>query len=87
MYKRQNVDGRGNSLRTLAKKVCTEAMISPRSGVLVARPSTPEGSSIADVEAQNLRPKLLSYRFEDIINWDYDVINNEEKLSLLCCVS
>ena len=82
-YLDKNVDGRGNSLRTLAKKVCTEAMISPRSGILVARPSTPEGSSIADVEAQNLRPKLLSYRFEDIINWDYDVINNEEKLSFV----
>ena len=58
-------------------------MVSPRSGILVARPSTPEGSSIADVEAQNLRPKLLSYKFEDIINWDYEVINNVEKLSLV----
>ena len=82
-YLDENADSKGNSLRDLAKKAATEAMISPRSGILVARPSTPEGSSIADVEAQNLRPKLLSYKFEDIINWDYEVINNVEKLSLV----
>lgn len=82
-YLDKNADSKGNSLRDLSKKICTEAMISPRSGLLVARPSTPEGSSIADVEAQNLRPKLLSYKFEDIINWDYEVINNVEKLSLV----
>jgi hypothetical protein len=77
-YLNENADSKGNSLRDLAKQAATEAMISPRSGILVARPSTPEGSSIADVEAQNLRPKLLSYKFEDIINWDYEVINNVE---------
>ena len=82
-YLDENADSKGNSLRDLAKKAATEAMISPRSGILVARPSTPEGSSIADVEAQNLRPKILSYKFEDIINWDYEVINNVEKLSLV----
>ena len=82
-YLNENADSKGNSLRDLAKQAATEAMISPRSGILVARPSTPEGSSIADVEAQNLRPKLLSYKFEDIINWDYEVINNVEKLSLV----
>ena len=82
-YLDTNADSKGNSLRDLAKKAATEAMISPRSGILVARPSTPEGSSIADVEAQNLRPKLLSYKFEDIINWDYEVFNNVEKLSLV----
>ena len=82
-YLDENADSKGNSLRDLAKKAATEAMISPRSGILVARPSTPEGSSIADVEAQNLRPKLLSYKFEDIINWDYEVVNNVEKLSLV----
>ena len=82
-YLDENADSKGNSLRDLAKKAATEAMVSPRSGILVARPSTPEGSSIADVEAQNLRPKLLSYKFEDIINWDYEVINNVEKLSLV----
>tara|TARA_R110000744_G_scaffold57010_2_gene120023 strand:- start:1330 stop:2760 length:1431 start_codon:yes stop_codon:yes gene_type:complete len=82
-YLGENADSKGNSLRDLAKKASTEAMISPRSGLLVARPSTPEGSSVATVELNNLRPKILSYKFEDIINWDYTVVNNVEKLSLV----
>ena len=82
-YLKTNADSKGSTLRDLSKKATIEAFISPRSGVLVARPSTPEGASVADVEAQNLRPKLLSYKFEDIINWDYEVVNNVEKLSLV----
>jgi hypothetical protein len=82
-YLKDNADSKGNTLRDLSKKAATEAFISPRSGILVARPSTPEGSSNKDVETNNLVPKLLHYRFEDIINWDYDVINNVEKLSLI----
>jgi hypothetical protein len=82
-YLDDNADSRGSTLRDLAKKACNEAFISPRSGLLVARPTTPQGSSNADVEANNLIPKILHYRFEDIINWNYEVIDNVEKLALL----
>jgi len=82
-YLNENVDSKGSTLRDLSKKACTEAFISPKSGILVARPATPLGASNAQVEAQNLRPKLLHYKFEDIINWDHEVYNNIEKLSLL----
>jgi hypothetical protein len=82
-YLKTNADSRGGSLRDLSKKAATEAFITPRSGVLVARPSTPEGASELLVETMNLRPKILHYRFEDIINWDYEVIDNVEKLSLV----
>lgn len=82
-YLEDNVDGKGTSLRDLAKAASKEAFISDRSGFLVARPSTPLGASQADVEKNNLRPKILHYKFESIINWDYEVINNIEKLSLL----
>ena len=82
-YLKTNCDSRGSSLRDLAKKASTEAFISPRSGILVARPSTPEGASQLQVETMNLRPKLLHYKFESIINWDYEVIDNVEKLSLV----
>jgi hypothetical protein len=82
-YLDDNADSRGSTLRDLAKKACNEAFISPRSGLLVARPTTPQGSSNADVEANNLVPKILHYRYEDIINWNYEVIDNVEKLALL----
>jgi hypothetical protein len=82
-YLKENADSRGNTLRSLAKRAATEAFIAPRSGVLVARPSTPQGATMLQVEAMNLRPKLLHYKFESIINWDYEVIDNVEKLSLV----
>ena len=82
-YLKTNADSKGSSLRSLAKTAATEAFIAPRSGVLVARPSTPRGASQLDVEMSNLRPKILHYKYESIINWDYEVINNVEKLSLV----
>ena len=85
-YLDDNVNGKGQTLRDFSAEAVTEAFTTVRSGVLVARPSTPEGASNSDVERQNLRPKLLHYKFESIINWDYTVINNEEKLSLLVLV-
>tara|TARA_R110000803_G_scaffold95395_5_gene163415 strand:+ start:14502 stop:15923 length:1422 start_codon:yes stop_codon:yes gene_type:complete len=82
-YLIENADGKGTPLRELSKAGCEEAHASDWSGYLTARPSTPEGASEKDVETNNLRPKLLHYKFESIINWNYEVVNNVEKLSLL----
>lgn len=82
-YMDTNINGKGQTLRDFSDDAVGEAFTSVWSGVLVARPTTPEGASKLDEETQNLRPKLLHYKFESIINWDYDVINNVEKLSLL----
>jgi hypothetical protein len=85
-YMINNVNGKGQSLRDFSDEAVNEAFTTVRSGILVARPSTPLGASEADVESGNLRPKLLHYKFESVINWDYETINNEEKLSLLVLV-
>lgn len=82
-YMDTNINGKGQNLRDFSDEAVNEAFTSVWSGILVARPTTPEGSSKLDEETQNLRPKLLHYKFESIINWDYEVINNIEKLSLL----
>lgn len=82
-YMEENVNGKGQTLRDFSSDAVSEAFASTRSGILVARPSTPEGASKLDEETMNLRPKLLHYKFESIINWDYEVVNNVEKLSLL----
>ena len=82
-YMEDNVNGKGQTLRDFSDDAVDEAFTSVWSGILVARPTTPEGASKLDEEEQNLRPKLLHYKFESIINWDYEVFNNEEKLSLL----
>lgn len=85
-YMEKNIDSKGTTVRDFSKKICTEAFISPMSGILVARPSTPEGSSKAVVESMNIRPKLLHYNFDSIINFDYDTVNNENKLSFVVLV-
>jgi len=85
-YFNQNVDGKGKTLNDFASELVNDAFQSVWSGVLVARPSTPEGASQLEVEQANLRPKLLHYKFESIINWDYTTINNKEVLSLLVLV-
>ena len=85
-YFKENVDGKGKSLNDFASELVNDAFQSVWSGVLVARPSTPEGASQLEVEQSNLRPKLLHYKFESIINWDYTTINNKEVLSLLVLV-
>lgn len=82
-YMDDDVNCKGQSLRDFSSDAINEAFTSVWSGVLVARPTTPEGTSKLDEELNNLRPKLLHYKFESIINWDYEVINNAEKLSLL----
>ena len=85
-YLKDNIDSKGRSLIDFSKELVSDAFASVWSGVLVARPSTPVGASDLDVETNNLRPKLLHYKFESIINWDYTVINNAEVLSLLVLV-
>lgn len=82
-YMEENINGKGQSLREFSIDAVNEAFVAPWSGVLVARPPNPPGISKLEEEQQNLRPKILHYKFESIINWDYETINNEDKLSLL----
>jgi hypothetical protein len=82
-YLLDNVDGKGNSLRKQSQRACEEAFISHRSGLLVDFPRTQQHVSVAEAEAGNMRPKILHYPFESIINWFYQVIENELKLALV----
>lgn len=82
-YLDNNVDGKGNSLRKQAQKVTEDAFTSPKLGLLVDFPSVQGRISVADAEASNIRPKILHYPFESIINWHFDTVNNETRLVLL----
>jgi hypothetical protein len=82
-YLDTNADGKQTSLRKLAQTACTEAFISPQSAVLVDFPKVEGQMSVAQMEASNARPKILHYPFESIINWFYDVVNNELKLTFV----
>lgn len=78
-----NVDGRGKTLKDFSGDIIQDAFPSTWSGILVARPATPSGTNKLQEEKGNYRPKLLHYKFESIINWHFEVINNVEMLSLL----
>ena len=82
-YLEDNSDGKGTNLRALAKAACNEAFITPRSGFLVDFPNVQQRVSRLTAEQQNLRPKILHYKFESIINWHFEVVNNVQKLVLL----
>lgn len=82
-YLNTNVNGRGDSLRKQSQKATEEAFITPQSGLLVDFPNVKQGVSFKDAEDNNLRPKILHYPFESIINWHYDVVNNQQKLTML----
>jgi hypothetical protein len=80
-YLKDNVDGKGNSIEKQSRKACEDGFITPRSALLVDFPDVGQHVSVAEAEANNLRPKILYYPFESILSWHYEVVNNELKLS------
>lgn len=82
-YLSDNADGKGSTLRSISKAMCEEAFPSIRYGFLVDFPNVQQRVSRLDAEQQNLRPKILSYYFNSIINWHFEVINNVNQLSLV----
>jgi len=82
-YMDSNINGSNDSIRKQSQTVVNEAFIAPQSGLLVDFPNVQNRLSVAAAEKANLRPKILNYKFESIINWFYDIVDNENKLTLL----
>lgn len=79
-----NIDLSGSTLVDLTQKTTNEVKDVGRCGLLVDMQSyNTQGMSVADVERLNLRPYMKLYTTENIANWDYQLINNQNKLSLL----
>ena len=80
----EDVTMSGISFHILAQQAAIEVLTSGRLGVLVDYPGqVTEGMTMADVQRFNLRPKMVTYAAESIINWKCSKINNSEKLSLI----
>lgn len=78
-----NVNGRGTSLAEFAGDIYSDSLITPWSGILVDFPNIKKRPSVQEAEDKNIRPKMLFYKFESIINWNYEVVNNQNVLSLV----
>ena len=82
-YLKINVDGKGTNLRDFESKLCKESFITPWHGVLCTVPDIPTGTSRAQVEQLDLKPRIKHYPFESIKMWDYTTINNSQMLSFV----
>lgn len=80
----QDVTKSGVSMEAFAQLIAEEVLVVNRVGVLVDRPAeSTAGMTVAQVEAQNLRPHLALYKAESIINWNVAWINNKSVTALV----
>ena len=82
-YLRDDADGRGTDIALLAKALTTELISVGRAGLLVDMPSVPEGLRLDQERAINARPRILTYSAENIINWRTEVMNGQNRLTLV----
>lgn len=80
----ENIDLAGNNIIDLAQMVVNEVVEVGRCGLLIDMLNIDTaGLTVADTEKLNIRPYVKLYQAENIINWDYQLINNKTELSLL----
>lgn len=84
----ENIDLQGNSLDSFVEKVADEVITVGRIGLLVDHTRASEleegqERTQAQADAENLRPFIVKYKTEDIINWNFTVINNVRVLNLV----
>ncbi|MDT8372246.1 MAG: DUF4055 domain-containing protein [Gammaproteobacteria bacterium] len=82
-YMNENVDGAGNSLEQFSKHVLGELLEVGRVGILTEYPRAEDGLSQAQVFELGLRPKLTTYKAEDIDNWRYKFVNGKLQLVMV----
>ncbi len=78
-----NVDGSGRTLPEFLRLLSFEAEVVGRFGLLSDQEDTELGATVADLERNGIRPNILLYKAESIINWRYDVVNGQRQLSLV----
>jgi len=70
-YMLEDCDYRGTPIEEALEAVVNELYAVSRSGWWIDRPATREGMSKLDEEAAGLRPYIVPYASEDIINWEF----------------
>ncbi len=78
-----DASGGGVSLVQQAKRSLSLTLAYSRSGLLVDYPKTAQGSTIADLEAGNIRPTIKTFQAKEIINWRVIQRGSKEVLSLV----
>jgi hypothetical protein len=81
----EDATGAGISIEQIARKSVQMTLAYSRSGLLVDYPDTTElgGASVADIEAGNIRPTMMTVAPTNIVNWRCIREGAKEKLSLI----
>lgn len=80
----ENVDGAGQSVIQLSKWVVGELLAVGRVGLLVDYPMLERPVTRAQARLMGLRPQVLGYATESILNWRYGLLPNGQRgLTLL----
>lgn len=78
-----NIDGAGQSLEQVSKYAASELEEAGRIGLLADYPKADGITSKASEKAAGLRPYMLTYTTESIINWKTSVVGGRTVLSLV----
>lgn len=81
-YLMDNADGSGVGLFQHSKSVSFDVMSIGRDGLMVDMPPSNGQATLADVEG-GLRPSILEYKAESIIDWHETVIDGVRKLTMV----
>ncbi|TGE04637.1 DUF4055 domain-containing protein [Hymenobacter fodinae] len=68
------------TLTDFAEGCLAEVLTVARGGIFVDMPEASDGVTVAQVEAQNIRPYLVQYQAESILYWKMGRINNRYQL-------
>lgn len=79
----KDVDGTGLTLVQLSKKATRATVSKGRAGILTDFPKTEGTTSRQDIQTGKVKPTIVTYKPENIINWRTRVINGQKKLSLI----
>lgn len=82
-YLETDIDGAGVSLVAQARKALGHALASGSCGLLTDYPAVDGTLTAAQQEAMNIRPTILLYRPEQLINWRTIVVGAKRMLSLV----
>lgn len=78
-----DVDGGGQSLTQQAKDALTNCLMQGRGGLLADMPVNTDGMSKAAMAQSQVRPVIIHYTSESIINWRYRKVGGVLKNSLV----
>lgn len=79
----ENVDGAGQSVIQMSKWCIGELLTTGRVGLFVDYPTVEAQPNVAQSRAMGLRPNVLQYQAEAIINWRYGLVNGAQKLTMV----